>query len=350
MTGRAERGYRRGRSRTPSIRWEAALEPLTFDALDRADSVWNRLAARAPHPDPLCCRTEWQFSYHQAFAPRRRLYFRGDGDGLVALAGTPHRRVGTLLEPLESHWLFGCPLLGPGAVEVFRALLEEEAFRARPPAVALSGLTPASPAWHALLAALRPRYRVRLGEPSVVRSASLAGGLDGYLSRRSANHRRKLRQAERRAAAAGFTFERSRPADPAAAAGIYDRMLAVEERSWKGLGRCGMAEPPSREFYRAMLCRLSASAAGRVIFARRDGRDVGFVFGGVACGHYRGQQFSFDAACSPWSVGNLLQLEQVRWLAEEGVERYDLGPCMEYKAHWAECEERTETLVLLPRG
>ena len=44
-------------------------------------------------------------------------------------------------------------------------------------------------------------------------------------------------------------FERCVPADVAAAAAVYARMLAVEEQSWKGIGECGMTKSPSREFY-----------------------------------------------------------------------------------------------------
>jgi CelD/BcsL family acetyltransferase involved in cellulose biosynthesis len=144
-------------------------------------------------------------------------------------------------------------------------------------------------------------------------------------------------------------FERCAPRSLAEADAAYLRMLRVERASWKGIGRCGMAEPPALDFYRRLLRRLACSAAGRVIFARCDERDVGFVLGGLAGDHYRGQQFSYAEDWRELSIGNLLQLEQIRWLCEEGVPHYDMGPWMEYKDHWTERRQRIGTRLLRPR-
>ena len=55
---------------------------------------------------------------------------------------------------------------------------------------------------------------------------------------------------------------------------------------------------------------------------------------------YRGQQFSYAHDCHTLSLGNLMQIEKIRWLCEEGVQRYDMGPLdgpkMQYKSHWTE--------------
>ena len=135
----------------------------------------------------------------------------------------------------------------------------------------------------------------------------------------------------------------------AACDAVYARVLDVERRSWKGLGRCGMAESPSREFYHVMLRRLGAARGGRVIFATHDGDDIGFIFGCVGSGVYRGQQFSFVDTWRPDSIGNLLQLEQLRWLCEEGVARYDMGPMMDYKRSWTEIHQRFDAVAMRPR-
>jgi CelD/BcsL family acetyltransferase involved in cellulose biosynthesis len=212
--------------------------------------------------------------------------------------------------------------------------------------VLVSGILPGSTLRGELLHTFGGRYRIYQLEPNVQVSASLAGGLDGFLSRRSGHLRRNLGQQTRRAAAKGVHYERRAPGSAAEADAVYARMLAVEQRSWKGIGRCGMAEPPSREFYRVMLRRLAVSGGGRVIFARCGDDDIGFIFGGMAGGAYRGQQFSYVEEWSASSIGNLLQIEQVRWLAEQGARRYDMGPKMDYKRHWTEVETRIDAWLL----
>src|SRR5690606_37041066 len=135
----------------------------------------------------------------------------------------------------------------------------------------------------------------------------------------------------------------------------YARMLAIEARSWKGISRCGINKPPSRQFYALMLQRMAASRCGRVMFACHEDQDIGYIFGGL-CGPgtegnvYRGQQFSFADDWRAASLGNLLQLEQLRWLCEEQVARYDMGPLMDYKRHWTESQARIDAIALRPHS
>ncbi|GHU30893.1 hypothetical protein AGMMS50256_18540 [Betaproteobacteria bacterium] len=111
-----------------------------------------------------------------------------------------------------------------------------------------------------------------------------------------------------------------------------------------------MAEPPAKQFYDVMLKRLTAAKEARVIFARQEDKDIGFIFGGLAGRIYRGQQFSYDDAWKNFSIGNLMQVEQIKWLCEDGVARYDMGPlngpCMDYKSHWTEKEFEHQIWIL----
>ena len=204
-----------------------------------------------------------------------------------------------------------------------------------------------------LYACCESLFTIYLAGECIQAGASLEGGLDGFLSRRSANLRSKWRKSFRRAADRGVTFERSCPTDTAGADAVYARMLAVEQRSWKGVGHCGMTESPAREFYADMIRRLAAQGTARVMFARHEGQDIGFMFGGMLGPCYRGQQFSYDAAWKDLSIGNLLQVEQIRWLCEEGAVRYDMGTAsgepMAYKLHWTEAHPTSQTWFLQPR-
>lgn len=316
--------------------------------------AWTKAAAASGSPDPFCCTPAWQLAFHESFSPARRVLLETDGTNVFAFAEAAFNSGQVCLAPLESHWFSGCPLLGPSPEKLFaRALLFlAHSYRTFLPAVVLSGLETGSLLPVRLEAYFGRMFRFLPQPGSRQRSASLAGGLDGYLSRRSAGFRAAMRKAGRRAAVQGVRFEQVIPESPQEADAAYARMLDVEGRSWKGIGRCGMAEPPSREFYRSMLQRLSLYRGARVMFAVREEQDIGFIFGGLCGGHYRGQQFSYDNAWKKFSIGDLLQMEQLARLCDEGVECYDMGmsdhPSMEYKKRWAEDERELCTVILLP--
>jgi hypothetical protein len=321
---------------------------FTKERLDNATSLLNRIAGNTEQADPFCCRTEWQFSFHEAFSPHRKLFFRNSNSSMIAFAGYEHPKVGFILEPIESYWLFSCPLLGSDAVELLESLLQEKPFCHARPFILLSGLISGSVLPIKVLSAFGKYYDIIQLEPSIIRCASLSGHIDGYLSRRSANLRRNIKRAASQLAGRDVIFERCLPTTVEQAEAAYARMLSVEESSWKGIGRCGMTVQPSRDFYRLMLRRLSMSGMGRVIFAKHGGRDIGFIFGGITGAYYRAHQFSYAEDWSNYSLGSLLQVEKIRWLCEEGIARYDMGQAMAYKVRWAELELQTMNILLCP--
>jgi CelD/BcsL family acetyltransferase involved in cellulose biosynthesis len=325
------------------------LTMASLTDFDYPDSAWNRAVDIMAHGDPFCCRTEWALSFHEAFAPGRDLCVVAAEGSLISFALHKRTKAGPLLEPVESSWLFGCPLLGPDAVPMLAQLLESHPKAS----VLLSGMDIEGPLLPVLAAAFGERYDLLHVATENTCRASLDRGLDGYLSRRSAKTRRGVRNAARRLHDRGVTFERHQPTTQAEADAVYARIIAVEDRSWKGLGECGMSEPQSLQFYSMMLRRMAVSGCGRVMLARHEGTDIGFIFGGL-CGPapegniYRGQQFSFADDWRAASLGNVLQLEQVRWLCDDGVARYDMGPVMEYKHHWTETQARLDAIALRP--
>ena len=313
---------------------------------------WTRAAISTNQADPFCNGEAWQLSFQDAFSPKRRLlYAEYDGSVCIfaefALSG---RRI--FLTPVESHWFFGCPLLGRDAVAILHnsfAFLEKSYGR-NFPCFVFGGIRPRGVLARRLFASFGSRFTFYLHADGVQGCASLQGGVEGFLGRRSANHRAKVRKQMRRATEAGVTFERVIPANGLEASAAYRRIIAIERASWKGMEKCGMAESPSREFYDIMLQRLSVTGAARIIFARHEERDIGFIFGSMAGNIYRGQQFSFDDAWRKAGIGNVLQMEKVRWLCETGAKRYDMGPVtgprMEYKLHWTEKRLPVETWII----
>jgi CelD/BcsL family acetyltransferase involved in cellulose biosynthesis len=105
-----------------------------------------------------------------------------------------------------------------------------------------------------------------------------------------------------------------------------------------------------REFYARMLPRLAAAGALRVLFASRDGVDLGYLYGGIASGLFRGLQFSFREQERRLGLGNALQAEVIERLCAEGLSVYDLGSQSDYKRRWAEPGLVTIRLLARPRA
>jgi CelD/BcsL family acetyltransferase involved in cellulose biosynthesis len=250
------------------------------------------------------------------------------------------------IEPVELAWGLASPLVGRDAEALAAEVVAVLAARRDWQLAILSGITSGGPQRRALERALPPRWERRRGTPTIRHVASLDGGVDGFLARRSRELRKTLRKGQRIAADAGVTFESVRV--PAAEAGaLYDRIQRVEQHSWKSREGVGIGAGPMRAFYGEMLPRLCARGQQRVIFARAKDRDVGYILGAVFEGEYRGLQFSYHDEYAHLGLGGLLQYRQVVELCGEGVARYDLGTEMDYKRRWAEDVMETEMLVLV---
>jgi len=313
------------------------VERLDRAGLERCAAEWDRVAAADPDVDPFCTRSDWILPFHDAFHPTHPVSAARAGDSFVALQSQ-----GMLLAPLESMWWFASPLVGGDSVELLLELLAA----LRPPFAVLAGLPPGASRTGSLVRALGPTHDLAHAT-TTVRCVAELDDLDGFLARRSAKHRATLRAAQRRVTDSGVTFESLAPDSSAEASAAYDRVLAVERRSWKAATDNGVDRGPMREFYAGMFPRLAARGALSLLFARRGGEDVGYLSGGVAGATFRGLQFSFDRSLRGLGLGNVLQLEQVARLTGSGVTRYDLGAESPYKTRWA--EGRVTTIGLLAR-
>jgi hypothetical protein len=320
--------------------------------MDRPDSPWNALAIKTLQRDPFCCTTAWQLSFHEAVSPYRRLIVKQAEDAVLCFAEKIFSKDDIYLTPIEPNWFFGGSVLGKNGVDLLQDMLPEIERHYAPafPKIMVSAIVPHGRIYKQLRLQFSSQFEIWRHSSDVQCGASLDGGIDGFLSRRSGNRRKHLKKQERSAREKGVSYERCSPASPEEASKIYDRMIVVERASWKGLEEDGILSPKMKPFYAVMLKRLARWHCARVMFARHEGKDIGFIFGGLAGPIYRGQQFSYDQAWSDASIGNLLQLEQVRWLCEENAARYDMGPFwgdrMEYKAHWTEQRFPIETWVL----
>src|SRR5205823_6218952 len=158
----------------------------------------------------------------------------------------------------------------------------------------LAGMTANGPQRQALERVLPQRWERRRGTPTLRHVASLEGGVDGFLGRRSRELRKSIRKSLRGASHAGLSFEGVRATSADGAEALYEQNQSVEAASWKARDGVGISAGPMRAFYGLMLPRLCARGQQRTVFACMRGRDVGYILGAVFEGEYRGLQFSYD--------------------------------------------------------
>jgi hypothetical protein len=319
------------------------VEPVDLAA--SADD-FDREVARTPAIDRFCSSSAWILAATAALMPPRASFsFKGSHGYFAAMRGV-HPAGFPYVEPVELAWGLASPLIGRDPFGLVGEVVPLLANRRDWQLAIFSGLTVTGPQRRALDATLPIRWERRRGQPTVRHVASLDGGIDGFLSRRSRELRKSLRKSLRAAAEQGLSFESVRASELDANA-LYDRIQAVEARSWKSREGVGIHAGPMRAFYGSMLPRLCALGQQRTIFARRAEHDVGYILGAVMAGEYRGLQFSYDEQLAHLGIGGLLQYHQIVELCEEGIARYDLGTEMDYKRRWAEELMETEMLVVV---
>jgi Acetyltransferase (GNAT) domain len=320
------------------------VEPIDLAAV--ADD-FDREVAATPAIDRFCSSSAWILAASDALMPPRAAFsFRGASGFFAAMRGV-HPAGFPYIEPVELAWGLAAPLIGrdPEALadEVVTMLVGRRDWQL----TILAGHTADGPQRRALERAMPPRWERRRGTPTVRHVASLDGGVDGFLSRRSRELRKTLRKSLRAAAQAGVTFEPVRAASAADATALYARIQDVEAASWKARDGVGISSGPMRAFYDHMLPRLCAQGQQRTLFARVAGRDVGYILGAVLDSEYRGLQFSYDDDRAELGIGGLLQYHQIVELCAERIARYDLGTEMDYKRRWAEDVMETEMVVVV---
>jgi len=309
--------------------------------------AFDQVVAASPHVDRFCSSSPWLIAAKQAFFPESTpLILRGQ-HGWVPLMHQQGPNGLTLL-PLEAVWGMACPLVGPDPEQLLWELENYLAASALPwDALYLCGLDPLGPTLSMAKRRFGKRHRLGLGGVTRRRQASLEGGFEGFMARRSANFRAGLRRAIRRAELSGISYEDHAPIGADQLAPLMDRVMTVEEASWKGREELGIDGGSMRSFYEHMTAMLADTGALRLSFVRREDRDIAYVFGGVLGSDYRGLQISFEDEGANLSPGNLAQAHMIDILSREGVRLYDLGMSMPYKRRWAELERNSVMLAAL---
>ena len=323
------------------------MDELTPEALIECGDDFNAAFLQMQGVDPFCSAWPWALAARESFHQECTPTIRKLASGYLAMARADWPDWGNTLIPLEASWCLASPLAGPDPAELARDL---EHFAVRDPewnSMILAGIRLESTLWNQLVAKLGRRYFL-FGGPSVTRRiASLSGGVDGFLSRRTSKFRNNLERARKKVAEAGLTFQSFGGIwDDATVAAHFETIMDIEARSWKGLSGQGVNEGGMRDFYHRLMVYMGLAGQCRLILAFRDGQPMGYIFGGILLGHYRGFQFSFDEQFSKLSLGNVLQLKMIELLCQEQAVCYDLGTDIEYKRHWSEQSLETHMMIV----
>ncbi|MEM7339512.1 MAG: GNAT family N-acetyltransferase [Actinomycetota bacterium] len=314
-----------------------------------ADAVEAAVAATA-EVDQWCSGPDWIEPVHRGFGSGAEPILIAAGTandpGFALLARYPAANgEPAVIAGLEPLWGFACPLLGATPEPVADAVVAALSSRTDWHRLILPGFAPSvEPGSRALRVATR---LARLGPvgaaPGITRiEAELDDGIDGWWARRGARFRRNLRRARAAADEAGLAI-----VDVSTDPNAYERILAIEARSWKGRELDGLMSPSMELTYRIMTGRLAALGRLTTFVATIDGVDVGYILGGRRGRRYRGLQLSYDADHPEHSIGHLLQLHQIEQLADSGTAGiYDLGMDLDYKRRWADRAVESLTLVV----
>lgn len=299
--------------------------------------------------DPFCASSHWMLPVLDTWGDPDDAVILTDGTTTVVLAPVPLDGGQLALMGPDVVWSYAPAIVGPTPGHVVGRAVTGALQAAREVGAAylvLPGLVPGSPLEHALGEALAGHVdAVGVGLPVERCQADLPGDADAFLAARSPRFRRNLRRAERSAEHSGISIE---TLDGAATAELMARVVGVEARSWKGRDGNGLLGDRMGEGFGAMAARLGASGRLRAAIARHDGRDVGFILGGVHGKVYRGLQISYDEAYRDASIGHLLQWHEVRRCIADHLCTYDLGMPLDYKEHWSDRRFVTRSLVVRP--
>ena len=303
-------------------------------------------ALAAPDIDGFCSSSLWVLPARTAFHPTHEILHWTDGEGHVALAAGESEIAGRYLMPIEAVWGLASPVIHrssrAGAQCLSDALRSTGAWRV----ALLTGLGVDSALFHAVVRQLSGQYKLRGTQRANRHVASLEGGLDGFLSRRRRKFRASLRRMQRSTESMGVQVERHQLNSADDVMDVWNRILAIERQSWKSLSGNGVASGPMAIFTPAVLRRCAEKASALVLFATHEGRDIGYLHGGLVDGHFRGLQMSFVDDWRPHGIGNLMQFSAITWLCALEARTYDLGSELPYKRRWAETEFETTGVVV----
>jgi CelD/BcsL family acetyltransferase involved in cellulose biosynthesis len=319
------------------------------------DDLWQRSEVALP-----TARAELLAQWLEQFAPAQpwRALAVCDGDRLLAAILLVQRSVRGLLklgQLATNEWCTaGDLLVDPAADDRAIDRLVAEVGRLRWPLMWLEPIAVEESRWQRFLAAAERAGMTSLRQPCyMVGQIDLGGPWSEYEASWSGNHRRQMRKVSKRALRDGelhlSILDRLHPDEVEA----WLRCgFEIEDRSWKGAAGSSVLRTPGMFNYFLAQARVAAGWGQlQLVFLEHQGRPIAFEYGFRAKGTYFTPKVGYDEQFAAYSPGQLLRLELLARLHEEGqVERVDFcGPLADATAKWANHSYPLARVLLAPR-
>lgn len=327
------------------------------------DEVWHCSDVSAP-----TARAELIAQWLEQFArktPFCALAVKHRGNFVAALplvaGGLP--RLGTAGLPANAWGLCG-DLLLDGEADLERALHSLVVGLNHLPCslLRLSPVAYESDRWCRLLAALPyGSIRSHITPIDEVGQVAVQASWDEYQSGWSANHRRQLRKARRRAEMVGdLAIEIHRELQAAQLDELFKLVCQIEDRSWKGkAGTSILRSPGMFDWHLRQARRLAGWGQLQLAFLRHRGEAIACEYGYRAKGNYYSAKVGYDPKYSHFSPGQLLRamlLERFhsdRLQRDEGIDGgikvVDFwGPLTPATAKWCTNRYRVGRITIAP--
>lgn len=306
------------------------------------DALWQRTASAAP----TSRFAAWKLLTEHFSEPRSHaawIVWHGD-EPVLALPLA--RRTGPLRLPVvdlpTNAWTTGTRLLYDPAADLesaARVLVGALALH-RQPLWMLDSVEPDQPGWQALgrawqQAGWRCQQRTRYFTGLIDTSTSWSD----YLASRSRSMRRDLKRKEARLAGAGaIAFHRPRQVASGDVPGLVERLLAVEDRGWKGAAGSSVARcPGALAYFHALAQLLAYTNEWDASWLELDGTAIASQFGFRHQGTYWCLKIGYDERFAEFSPGLLLMSRVVQSSCEDAQCRriHLVGPLIEATGRWA---------------
>lgn len=307
------------------------MRRLTFDEFVAERAGFDGAVRKTPDIATFCSCALWQLAAHatmQRPGPEDEYFIFEDEGNWAVFAERGGRRI---FYPLEAAWMFGSPLVGDPlhVLDLLRRASNEHLDS--PFGFCFGGIRRGSTLHRAILSRREECLQFEEFDATDCMEIDLTEGVDGWLNRRSRRFRKAVRKRELP------EDIRIVDAQETSAEEIFERIVNIQQETYKWREGTDIFQGESyRRFYRTLLDLLHPDGNHRVLFARRGDEDLAYIFGGISNGIYRGFQMSYVETVKELELGNILQVENLRRRAAEGIRRYDLGMYSDYKVRWAD--------------